>query len=424
MRIEQDGQQHTQAEIHAADANEPGTFAFLHPEEEQKGHDGQQQVNPGKFIRRAAKQQPQLTQKAAGIFHDIGRIGLLVLPAAQGVEKSFDRAWIAPLHGGNRHAGDGHVEVKGHARAEKHEHDADGQPIPDVQQITGPKGKPYASDQRADADEVEDHEHGRVGNLNQQMPAGGEPEGHVQQIDHKIGQEGVAPESWITYRQSDLNRQSHGQQALVNRNANTEEKDSYVSVAQLMRSVEPAQQANQHEHHPGKAENRNAVDDHRFAPDKPVQAHQNTSGKTGHDTDGTLPLAGHVLELLDPLNEQAAAARNQEGEQPARQRASRSLADGDAPSHVAEGQQHGPKPGIYRPDRVAGRMGDAGIKRGGHQLTRVFKGQLRGDGQKINDPNRGESEQECEPVDSAEERRNRRLRDRRDWLLLGTVLAF
>ena len=70
-----------------------------------------------------------------------------------------------------------------------------------------------------------------------------------------------------------------------------------------------------------------------------------------------------VFQFLDALDQHAAAARNHEAHQSAPHRGGERFAHFHAPRDVADRQDHRPEPAVNRPERIARRMRDAGVKR-------------------------------------------------------------
>ena len=216
----------------------------------------------------------------------------------------------------------GHVEVEGNAQHPEPGHDQDRLPV--GSQAFGADGQPDAGDEGADADGVEEEQQPRLGaDVVEHVVAGKDQQQAVGEVDDEVAQEGVAAQPRIAGGDGDLDAQGGHNEALVQGDAQPEEERRPVGVAQLVRGVDPAHQADQHRQIPGHAGDGDAVDDARLLPHEPVQAEQQAGGHRRDQADGAFPFAGHVLEFLDALHEHAAAAGDHQGQQAAGHRARR-----------------------------------------------------------------------------------------------------
>ncbi len=75
------------------------------------------------------------------------------------------------------------------------------------------------------------------------------------------------------------------------------------------------------------------------------------------------------------------------------------------PGDVLERHQDRPQPGVEGPDRVTGRVGDAGIKRAGGQFAGILERHLGRERQVVAEPDSGERDEAGKPVNSPEQGR-------------------
>src|SRR6185369_12653266 len=115
------------------------------------------------------------------------------------------------------------------------------------------------------------------------------------------------------------------------------------------------------------------LDDNRLAPHVTVETHQRAGDETSHHADSILPAAVDGFQFGNPFDNHAAAARDHERDQAARERASHSRGKGDSPGNVGKRNQNGKKPSVERPDRVSRGMWHAGIEGPYRQFSAVLQ---------------------------------------------------
>ena len=191
----------------------------------------------------------------------------------------------------------------------------------------------------------------------------------------------------------------------MNGRADAEEEHRAVEVAPLVRGVDPAHEAEHDDHHPRHAEQGDAVDGHRFAPHDAAKPQHQPGNGPRHQANQILPLAGQAFQAFDAFHEHAAAAGNHERHQAASHGFCGRFAHFHAPGHIAHRQYHRPKPGVDGPERVTGRVGDAGIIRRRAQLPGILECQLGGQCEEISDPDHRKGDEQGQPVNPAEQRR-------------------
>ena len=212
--VEQHHQQPAQADIHGRKGDDPGPLALLHLEEEDEGHQRDEQIHPGELIGGAFDEHAQLAQEPPRFSDQVGRVGLFVLAAADGMEEPFHRAGIAPLHRRIGHARNRHVEVERNPQHPEPGHDQDRLPV--GPQALGPDGQPDAGDERTDADGVEEEQQPRLGpDVVEHVVAGERQHQVVRQVNDEVAQEGVPAQPRIAGGQGHLDAQRGDDQALM-----------------------------------------------------------------------------------------------------------------------------------------------------------------------------------------------------------------
>ena len=414
--------------------------------------------------------------EAARIVNDVRRVGLLILAAAQSVKKPLDRARIAPLHRRVCHACDGLIKVEGGAEPpEDGEHDGD-QPF--EPQFPGLPGEPAECSQGGqreqqsgtaeNRDSREQNQTGRQRGVhaqflecllreNRKPHVGGDraesddevnSQHHIRGVEHSDipqlvqdeaqDEENAVPEKCVAAKPGldqgygDFDAHGRDEERLMDGGADAKEEHRAEQVTPLSWGVDPPEQADQHDHHPRDAEEGNAVDGDRLAPHDAAEAQQQARDDPRHHTNGALPLAREAFQIIDPFDEHAAAAGNEECHKAAGHGGGGGLAHLHTPCDVADGKQLRPEPGVNRPKWITRRVGNAGVEGSRAQFPGVFEGQLRREGQQIDDPDRGERDQERHPIDFAEKRRHSlgrlgrrgRFGGRADGLILFLVLGW
>ena len=134
----------------------------MHLEKEEERHQGQKHIDPVEFVHDAPAHVDQLHGENERVVNHIARVGFVVLAAREGVDEALDGARIAPLHGRVGHARQGHVEIEGGAEQPGHAAEDHDQPFqPQLARQPGQRQK--AGERRQGQDEANGRRTQRAG---------------------------------------------------------------------------------------------------------------------------------------------------------------------------------------------------------------------------------------------------------------------
>ena len=182
-------------------------------------------------------------------------------------------------------------------------------------------------------------------------------------------------------------------------------EEGEIQVAILVRRINPAQKKQQRGDERQNTERIN-FHDHGLTPHVAVETEQQTRHETAHDADGVLPFTGDLFQISDAFHQHAAAARDEQSQQSARNGSRRGFSQSDAPRDVSNREEVRPQPGIDRPYGIAGRMRNARIQRSDSEFAGVFQAEIGSERPEISRPDEQRGDKERHPINPPEQRRS------------------
>ena len=229
------------------------------------------------------------------------------------------------------------------------------------------------------------------------MNFAGEVGQQAQKPDDGVAEEKVPTQALVSRRDSHLDAHSSHDQGLVIAEAQSEEEEDPVQVTAAVRPVHPHEQQTEHAH---EVENGQGIhlDNHALAPDESIEAQQRSADPGRHEGDGVFRASRQVFEQVDALEDQAGSAGDEQRGQTGRKRSGHGRGNRHPPSDAREREDLGEEPGVDRPHRITGRVGDARIHRAHSQFTGVFQRQVGSDGVQVTGHDKQRHQDEGQPV--------------------------
>ena len=427
-RVEQDQEKEAQEKVGGSQAEEPGSFAGLEPFVKKERNQANRQIGEVEFLHRTADVHRDLLGQSEGA----GRgMDALVLASREGVEEAGDRAGVTPVKRRIRHARQRHVKIEGcserpnpsadqrrhpffahlggsfdqvnhqrhageadeveHGESEHFQIDAVGlikqvdevgdgsEDNQEVGQAADERKVPgqfdgallgldqehHPDDARGDANQIVNDEERVVIAQDGDQPHA--PPDQTSEVDEGVPKEEVPAQLGLPRQNGHLQAHGHDEERLVVVKGDAKPEEGEVEIASLVRCVNPAQEADQHAHEGKHAQCVN-LHDNGLAPHKAVEAHEHSRHKTRHHAERAFRAALEVLQIGNAFDHHAAAPGDEQSDQTAAQRPRDRRGKANAKSNVGHRDEHGKKPRVDRPHRVAGRVGHSGVHRGDGEL--------------------------------------------------------
>src|SRR5258708_2308564 len=162
------------------------------------------------------------------------------------MQEALDRARITPLNWWVGHPRDGHIEVK--ARAEDPQGAQDNHVKPLAQEAFGLGHQPTTGNKGTHSDRVENQEQPGLCEVGKNLMADIQGDQIIKQVDDKIAKKHIATKARISGSDGNLNPYGRNNEALVIGEADAKHEERPISVAHLVRGVDPTEEKNQNQH--------------------------------------------------------------------------------------------------------------------------------------------------------------------------------